>query len=97
MVERLKIIVAEDNLVQRLYLSKLIESLGYEAIPADDGQAAIQELRRSRIQIVISDYQMPNMDGIQLTKAVRALDLDHYVYIIMITGSENDELLFFFF
>jgi sigma-B regulation protein RsbU (phosphoserine phosphatase) len=92
MVERLKIIVAEDNLVQRLYLSKLIESLGYEAIPADDGQAAIQELRRSRIQIVISDYQMPNMDGIQLTKAVRALDLDHYVYIIMITGSENDEL-----
>jgi sigma-B regulation protein RsbU (phosphoserine phosphatase) len=92
MVERLKIIVAEDNAVQRLYLSKLIESLGYEAIPVDDGRAAIQKLVQTKIQIVISDYQMPNMDGIQLTQAVRALELDHYVYVIMITGSENDEL-----
>ena len=92
MVERLKIIVAEDNAVQRLYLSKLIESLGYEAIPVDDGRAAIQQLVEAKIQIVISDYQMPNMDGIQLTQAVRALELDHYVYIIMITGSENEEL-----
>ena len=86
MVERLKIIVAEDNPVQRLYLSRLIESLGYEAIPADDGKAAIQQLRHEKIQIVISDYQMPNMDGIQLTQAARALDLDHYVYIIMTMG-----------
>lgn len=92
MTDRLKIVVAEDNLVQRAYLSQLIESLGYEVLPAEDGIEALQLVRDTNVQIVISDYQMPNLNGIELTQEVRKLDLDHYVYIIMITGSEEDDV-----
>ena len=88
----LKIIVAEDNLVQRAYLSQLIETLGYEAIPAEDGLEALELIRDTDVQIVISDYQMPKLNGVDLTKEVRKLDLGHYVYIIMITGSEEDDI-----
>lgn len=92
MTQRLKILVAEDNLVQRIYLSNLIESLGYDAIPAEDGLEALEKVRDTNIQIVISDYQMPKLDGIELTKEIRQLELDHYVYVVMITGSEDDDV-----
>lgn len=92
MTDCLKILVAEDNIVQRAYLSQLIEALGYEAIPVDDGVEALNLIRDTNVQIVISDYQMPNLNGVELTHEVRQLDLDHYVYIIMITGSENDDV-----
>lgn len=92
MTDCLKIVVAEDNIVQRAYLSQLIEALGYEAIPVDDGAEALNLIRDTNVQIVISDYQMPNLNGVELTQEVRRLDLDHYVYIIMITGSENDDV-----
>lgn len=92
MTEQLKILVAEDNIVQRLYLSRLIESMGYEAITAEDGHKALELVQESKIQIVISDYLMPNLDGIGLTRAIRQLDLDHYVYVVMITGNEDDDV-----
>ncbi|MEO9779919.1 MAG: SpoIIE family protein phosphatase [Sedimentitalea sp.] len=92
MTDRQKIIVAEDNLVQRVYLSRLIETLGYEAIPVDDGLEALKQVRETKVQILISDYQMPNLNGIELTHEIRQLNLDHYVYIIMITGNENDDI-----
>ncbi len=90
--DRLKIIVAEDNIVQRAYLSQLIETLGYDAVPVEDGREALQHVRNSDVQIVISDYQMPYLDGVELTREIRKLELDHYVYIIMITGSEEDDV-----
>lgn len=92
MSEQLKILIAEDNIVQRVYLSKLIESLGYEAIAAEDGDQALELIQTRKIQIVISDYLMPNLDGISLTRAIRQLNLDHYVYVVMITGNEDDDV-----
>jgi len=92
MTNRIKILVAEDNIVQRAYLSKLIEALGFDPVPAQDGQEALDLVRSMKVQIVISDYQMPKLNGIELTQAIRALELDHYVYIVMITGSEEDSV-----
>ena len=88
----LEIIVAEDNIIQRTYLTRLIEKLGYTPIPAADGKEALEVLQTSRAQIIISDYQMPHINGIELTRKVRELDLGHYVHIILITGSETDDI-----
>ena len=88
----LKILVAEDNIVQRMYLAKLIETLGYEPVCVEGGREALEQVRDNKIQIVISDYQMPCLNGIQLTQEIRKLDLDYYVYVVMITGNENDEV-----
>lgn len=92
MTALLKVIVAEDNMIQREYLCHLIRNLGYEALPAEDGQVALDLVKSTDAQILISDFQMPNLNGIELTREVRKLDLDHYVHVIMITGTHEDEL-----
>ena len=86
---RLKIIVAEDSEIQRLYLCSLLDAMGHETIPAEDGQQALALLQDSKAQIVLSDLQMPNLNGIDLTRSIRALDLDRYVHVIVITGSDE--------
>lgn len=91
MGDRIKIIVAEDNPIQREYLSRLINKLGYDPIPAEDGLEALRLLHESGAQIIISDFEMPNLNGIELTREVRKLTLDHYVHIIMITGLGDDD------
>ena len=88
----LDVILAEDNIVQRTYLARMIERLGYRTIEAEDGLEALELVRTSGAQILISDYHMPHMNGIELTRAVRGLNLDHYVHIIMITGNEHATL-----
>jgi sigma-B regulation protein RsbU (phosphoserine phosphatase) len=87
----LEIIVAEDNLVQRTYLAKMIEYLGHKALVAEDGVDALKLVQSSGAQILITDYDMPNMNGLELTQAVRSLNLEHYVHIIMLTGSGQRE------
>ncbi|AGI67020.1 putative response regulator [Octadecabacter antarcticus 307] len=88
----LKIIVAEDDELQQFYLCGLINGLGYEAVPAQDGVSALELLTQTDAQIVISDLQMPNLDGIGLTHKIRGLDLEHYIHIIMVTGAEDDDV-----
>lgn len=88
----LKIIVAEDSELQRVYLCRMIDALGYEAIPAQDGQEALELVQETEAQIVISDLQMPKLDGIALTQEIRNLDVEHYIHIIMLTGSEETEV-----
>lgn len=89
---RLKIIVAEDSELQRLYLCSLINGLGFEAIEAEDGRAALDLIQRSGAEILISDLEMPHLDGIGLTREVRQLDRDHYVHIIMVTEADEVEI-----
>ena len=88
----LKVIVAEDNAFQRMFLMGLLEKLGYTPIAAQDGLEALELLKKQDVQILLSDLQMPNLDGIDLTKEVRKLDVGHYIHIIMITGANEDRL-----
>ncbi len=92
MTAPLDVILAEDNIVQRTYLARMIQHLGYRTFEAEDGNQALELVRSTGAQILISDYQMPNLDGIELTRAVRELNLDHYVHIIMITGNEHSDV-----
>jgi phosphoserine phosphatase RsbU/P len=92
MTAALDVIIAEDNIVQRTYLARMIEHLGYKTFLAEDGQEALDLVRSTGAQILISDYNMPLLDGIELTRAVRALGLDHYVHIIMMTGEQHRDI-----
>lgn len=86
-----KIIVAEDSEVQRLYLCSLINGLGFEAIEAEDGKVALDLLGTTGAPIVITDLRMPNLDGMDLTRAIRRLDLDTYVHVIMMTEADQSD------
>ena len=58
MADRIKIIVAEDNPIQRQYLCVLLNKLGYVPIAAEDGQEALRLLQESNAQVIISDFEM---------------------------------------
>lgn len=94
MREQIEIIVAEDNAVQRAYMCRLIEKVGFKyfnVLEAEDGDVALELLKTSRAQILITDYQMPGLNGVELTRAARSLDLDRYVHIILITGTDTGD------
>jgi sigma-B regulation protein RsbU (phosphoserine phosphatase) len=88
---RLKIIVAEDSELQRLYLCSLINELGHHAIEAEDGYEALELAVETGVKIVISDLRMPKLDGIRLTRKLRELDLGYYIHVIMLTDTDDAE------
>ena len=70
----LKVVLAEDNRLQRVILSRMLVSLGYQVLLAEDGQQALDIVREFDVHIVLTDYQMPKLNGIELTRKVRDLE-----------------------
>lgn len=89
----MKILIAEDDEITQLILQKLLEREGYEVILTNDGLEAwnVFQEKREEIDMVITDWLMPKMDGLELCKKIRDLDLSHYVYLIFITVRERRE------
>jgi len=85
-----KIVVVDDDAAQRLLLRMCLEAEGYEVYEADSGYSAQQLMEKhSDFRIVITDLDMPELNGFDLIRKIRAREL-HYTYIIVLT-SKNDE------
>lgn len=85
----MRILIADDNKASRLLLSKLLEKLGYEVLSATDGVEAWEILQEEKISLVVTDWLMPNMDGLELCKHIREANFPHYIYIIMLTSKDS--------
>lgn len=85
--KKLRIIVAEDDTASRLGLARAVRSLGHECRVAGDGEEAWQLHRAEAADVVLSDWEMPRLDGPELCRRIRALGQDApYTYFIMTTG-----------
>jgi two-component system, chemotaxis family, sensor kinase CheA len=86
------VLVVDDSIAIRTMQQALLESAGFKVILATDGLQALQELGNNEIDIVISDVQMPNMDGFELTRAIRARSRLKSIPVILVTslGSPED-------
>ncbi len=82
----MRILIVDDNKIALTVLRNALEQSGYEVVTAADGQQAMAILRSGSCRLVISDWEMPQMDGIELCRAIRSEDLLGYVYLILLTG-----------
>lgn len=86
----MKILAVEDDAVARAVLRQALLRLGHEVIEAKDGAEALRVLEKEPVRLVVSDWLMPELDGLALCRAVRArVDAD-YVYFILLTSQLAD-------
>ncbi|MHB1421947.1 MAG: sensor histidine kinase [Gemmataceae bacterium] len=82
----MKVLIAEDDAVSRHLLQTYLRQWGHEVVAAPDGAAAWTLFQEHEFPLVLSDWVMPEMDGLELIRHIRAGPSGAYVYIILLTA-----------
>ncbi len=87
----MRVLIAEDDRVSALLLQRTLERMGHEATVSTDGQEAWNAYRDAPFSLVISDWMMPGMDGLELCRRIRQSGADSYTYVILLTARAQRE------
>jgi len=88
----MKILIAEDDPISRRVLEATLVEWGYDILVASDGSEAWELLQKPDApNLVISDWMMPHMDGLELCRRIRQMERSGYVYFIILTGKGGKE------
>ena len=87
----MKILLAEDHLVTADILRRILEKWGHEVVHVSDGDKAWEAFDLEPARIIISDWTMPGLDGLELCAKVRARDKTEYTYFILLTAHAGSE------
>lgn len=85
------VLVVDDSITTRTLEKNILEAAGYAVTTATDGVMALQRIKEKPFQIVVSDVQMPNMDGFTLARSLRSSQAYSNLPIILVTSLENQE------
>ena len=86
---QMRILVVEDDPMQRLILVSLLTRHGHDVVAVSDGTVAWDALRRSAFNIVFTDWMMPGMSGLELIRKIRSTGFGRYVYAIVCTSRSS--------
>lgn len=86
-----RILIIDDSVTSRTLMKNILNTAGYEAIAAVDGERGWEELMSSEYDLVVSDIEMPRIDGIELTKRIRAEAKFEKLPVILVTSLSNEE------
>lgn len=88
----IKVLVVDDFATMRRIVKGVLKQLGFnDIIEAEDGSLALEELKREKVGLIVSDWNMPNMTGLDLLKAVRGNDALKRIPFIMVTAEGQKE------
>ena len=85
------VLIVDDSLSNRKALSLIIEQTEYDVVTAVDGLDALKIINENEIDIVFTDLEMPRMNGLELTQAIRAWDTQKHTPIVMITSRTTNK------
>ena len=87
------VLVVDDSRAQRRLLSRTLQKWGYETIEAESGEAAMEVARAQDIDIVVSDWMMPGMSGVEFCRAFREYCGERPAYFVLLTAQTEREVL----
>ncbi|MCF6249354.1 MAG: response regulator [Desulfobacula sp.] len=85
----MKILIAEDDYVSRLLVKKAVKKIGHDVLEAENGRIAWDMFLEHEPDMVISDWMMPEMDGIELCKKIRNSKKKTYSYVMLLTAKDK--------
>ena len=85
------IMIVDDSVSMRMVLGIALKGAGYAVIEGCDGRDALAKLTGQKVHLIISDVNMPNMDGISFLKALKQLPAYKFTPVIMLTTVTEDE------
>ena len=89
---KMKFLVVDDFSTMRRIVRNLLKEIGYaNADEAEDGQAALAKLKSAKFDFVVSDINMPNMNGFELLQAIKADDGLKHLPVLMVTAEAKKE------
>ena len=86
------IMTVDDSASIRQMVTFTLKQAGYGVVEAVDGQDALDKLQTATVQMIITDLNMPNLNGIELIRAVRANPAHRFVPIVMLTTESQAEI-----
>lgn len=92
--DKLRVMVVDDMSTSRGLITQALDSFGIRQVStADNGTAALQEMAKKPVHLVISDYNMPQMDGLKLLHHLRAAPKTKGTGFILITGQAQQQII----
>lgn len=86
------ILIVDDSTSIRNMLKACLQPLGYRIVEASGGRAGLEQLRQEDIDLIISDQNMPGMDGLSMVKSIRSGTVKQNVPILVLTTETSDEM-----
>ncbi len=90
----MKILIADDEPENLYLISFVLSNRGYQVFQASNGKQAWELIEKENIPLVLTDWMMPMMDGVELVRRIRSADFPYYTYIILMTArnTKRDEV-----
>jgi two-component system, chemotaxis family, chemotaxis protein CheY len=90
MNKTIRIMTVDDSASMRQMVSFTLKGAGYDVVEATDGRDALEKMERHSIHMLITDINMPNLDGIGLVRKVRSHAVYRFIPIILLTTESQD-------
>jgi len=87
----LKVLVAEDNIINQRLVVGMLTQLGHTGMVVNDGAKALRCLSKMKVDVVLMDVMMPNMDGLEALAAIRELEASQGGHVPIIMATSHDE------
>jgi len=87
----LRILIAEDNMINQKLIERILHKLGYQTFTVSDGKQVLESVQSKDYNVVLMDVRMPEMDGYEATQLIRQMSIDQPYIVAMTANSMSND------